>query len=455
MNLHIRTSPLDYTNYLNSLIKEALKRNLIKEQQLEIIYIQIGDLFIYKAKRFTLGDSSSIPEETANHILSSIQYTIGIELQSIQSINKQIKFLISEPIQSIFENGLKKVKNLFKKAKIYHMKVKETMLPLDILAYNDTLTNGLNIFFKEYDAEFFSHESPGSIDYPLAYDEMNTTGVQYTIDYLKKVYLENLLCRKLRQKDILKLLNYYDRNYKVLLFNVFKVILHNIIGSIILHKNINNLFLTEYECRGIYEKISFYDNEDYYKLYRDILDYILTDNLKQDTFSKNYLSSIIFDSLNSLRESISNNNSYTFFTLTGAKKTNSKLKFIDNKSLDDEIFRGIFNEISSLRYFSDKIRMLNTHPKSIKDLIDFLNGDIFSEGEYYRYFITLTTNEISLILSQSIFYGNPIEKDFLNQFNILPKKFNFEEFLYRYVLILDKSEVNSIIETLKSLEDIS
>lgn len=445
---------LDLQDYLNSFLKEALKRNLIEEKNIELIYIQIKDLFIKQATKFTLGDSSSIPEETANDILSSISYTIGIELQSINDFNKRLEILLSTPIESIFSIGLEKTKNMFKKAKLYYLQTKKHMLRINVVCYNDTLIHGIETFFQKYDCDFYSHCTPGSIDYPLAYDKMDTIGIQYLFIYLKRVYLENLLCKRIKHSTLLTLLNNYDRNYGVLLFNIFKVILHNLIGCIIINKNPHSILLTKNECNSIYKRLSFYNELDYENLHKKITDLILSEDLVEDTFSKEYVHSIVFDTLESLKVYIKYKDKYPFFTYNH-DKLQDKLKFIDNKSLDDDTFREYLEEILSLRYTEDKIGMLNECCKSIKDLIDFLNNDIFYSKEYNTYFSTLSVNNISLLLSRSLLYGIPIKDDFINQLISLPKTFKWETELIKYIQTINNSNIDLIKNTLFSLEDIT
>lgn len=452
--MYLKTNDnLDLQDYLNSFLKEALKQNLIEEKHIELIYIQLRNLFVKQANKFTLGDSSSIPEETASDILSSIGYTIGIELQGINDFNKRVETLLSTPIESIFSTGLQKIKNMLKKAKLYYLQTKKHMLKIDVISYNDTLVHGIEIFFQKYDCDFYSHCTPGSIDYPLAYDKLDTIGVQYVLIYLKKVYLENFLCKRVKHSTLLKLLNNYNRNHNVLLFNIFKVILHNLIGCIIIDKNPNNILLSKNECNSIYKRLSFYNELDYENLHKKVTDLILFDDLVEDTFSKEYLHSIVFDTLESLRIYIKNKDKYPFFTYC-SDKVKDKLKFIDNKCLDDNTFREYLEEMLSLRYIEDKIEMLNTHCKSIQDLIDFLNNDIFNSKEYHIYFSTLSINSISLLLSNSLLYGIPIKDDIINQLIGLPKTFNWENEIVKYIQTIDNSNVDLIKDTLLSFEDI-
>ena len=88
-----------------------------------------------------------------------------------------------------------------KDAKDLLQSVQNNCLVTDVLAYNDTLHGGLSLFFQSYDIDYGTHETQGSIDYPLSNDKMNLTGVDYMLSYLQKLQLENeisqfLLCSR-------------------------------------------------------------------------------------------------------------------------------------------------------------------------------------------------------------------------------------------------------------------
>lgn len=448
------TDHLDLTDYLNSLLKESIKQNLIKEEGLQSIYIQIKDLFIKRAERFTLGDSSSLPEETATDLLNSITYTIGIELQSFTNLKEQIQILISKSINSIFYNGLEKVKKMLKQAKLYYLQTKKHMLRIGVIAYNDTLFDGLEEFFKNYDCDFLSHHTPGYIDYPLAYDKMDSIGVQYVITYLKKIYVENIICKSIDHGDLIKILKNYDKNYSVLLFNIFKVVVHNTIGCIIINRNPNKILLEENDCKGIYKRLSLYTESDYINIHHETVNFLLSKGLNNDSFSKDYINSIIFDVLEHLKIYIKYKDNYSFFVFDNNSSYN-KMKFIDNECLDDSDFRDLLDEILSLRYTQDKIKMLNDNCRSIRDLIDLLNNDIFYKDEYFVYFSTLNIKSISLLLSFSLFHNNPIENNFIIQLENIPKSYLWQYKIINYIQSLGENEKKLIQETLLSLEDIS
>lgn len=188
MDLINKPCTLDFSNYIPSLLSKAIKDNTITKDVLKHIEIQFITLLHKQMKKFTLNESSSLPVEAAENILHSIMYTTGIELQSEPNLLKQIEILSTVSVDKIFNNGIKRLKNMLSKAKFYHSQVKKTLLPIELITYTDTLDQGLKNFFDKYDLYFDAHNTILCLDYPLASDELNMIGLQRILDYLKKVY---------------------------------------------------------------------------------------------------------------------------------------------------------------------------------------------------------------------------------------------------------------------------
>jgi hypothetical protein len=66
----------------------------------------------------------------------------------------------------------------------------ETKLTLNNVCYHESLKE-IGAFFGRYDAEFFSHEIPCSIDYPLAHPLIEARGVDYICGWLSRIIAEN------------------------------------------------------------------------------------------------------------------------------------------------------------------------------------------------------------------------------------------------------------------------
>lgn len=83
--------------------------------------------------------------------------------------------------------GEELVKEKVEKARKALKFVTQNKLSIDNYAYNNTIDYGIPLFFKEYNFNFGSHETPGPIDYPLCNDKIDKVGIEYIEDYLKRI----------------------------------------------------------------------------------------------------------------------------------------------------------------------------------------------------------------------------------------------------------------------------
>lgn len=199
-------------NYFQSFSQEACRLNLLTESEFENLQLQSIQLLARQTERYTGGESSSVKVETAQSICQSIFYTIGIYLKSLPSLNLTLSELKQKPLLELYRNGQNLIKAQFDNAKQLFDAVRNNSISTDNHAYNDTIQNGIAVFFSSYDMDYGAHETPVSIDYPLCNDKMELVGVEYICDYLQKLYMENQFCKNFAQQDIHCLLRGYDTN---------------------------------------------------------------------------------------------------------------------------------------------------------------------------------------------------------------------------------------------------
>lgn len=80
-----------------------------------------------------------------------------------------------------------------------------------------------------------------SIDYPLAFDDMNIKGISYIKNYLERLDIETEFCALFLIEDVDKILNDYGRlcrfNNQIELINIFEVLINNSIFSVLCGNN--------------------------------------------------------------------------------------------------------------------------------------------------------------------------------------------------------------------------
>ncbi len=226
---------------LSATLESRLHDGVFTDGEIESIQGRLLVLLGRRTERYTMGDSSSVPIETAEELFHSICFTISLFLKS----GRDMKVLLDcEDMEAILKEGQKKIQKLVEIGKWMLHKAKEGALPIDNISYHDTIRS-IEGFFKKYDIQFFAHKIPCSIDYQLCHavpEELQ--GIMYINEYLRRIVLENRFCSRFDIGKIIKLLEAYCPDYIELLINIYEPVATNALGIALLGDAVTGLDVT-------------------------------------------------------------------------------------------------------------------------------------------------------------------------------------------------------------------
>ncbi len=181
-------------------------------EQPEAIYALLEE----RIRRYTMGDSSSVPADTARRLLEGILYCLDLNrrfpAEDVPS---------TAPPRIRWKAGVSAAKRIARRAKLLFLQAQRTPPPLVNTAYCDTM-EALPAFFAAYDADFFAQEIPCSFDYPLCQPVPESlSGAEYMQDFLRRLLAENTLLRALPHEVLLSLYERYYLDYADLLVNLY------------------------------------------------------------------------------------------------------------------------------------------------------------------------------------------------------------------------------------------
>lgn len=142
-------------------------------------------LLAKRTERYTMGDSASVPVETAQELLASICFTLQFEMKLSKLSPRD---LLGKELNVVLKNGqahlvekVKEVNGLW-----------ECVYALAEMWGNLDITQELNyikIFLKKYDLYFFAHQTPWDMGLPLlGPTEEHIKGISYVEMYLKEIH---------------------------------------------------------------------------------------------------------------------------------------------------------------------------------------------------------------------------------------------------------------------------
>lgn len=406
---------LDAVSFFHFLVNEGFRRSLLTSEQLETLQYQIVLLLADQFNRWTGGQSSSVPVETGQRIQQSAFYAVGYWLKSLPDTESALDELKSHTLAELFQKGRERIKTVRTEAEALLQAVQQQPFTTDVMAYNETLFEGIPMFFTSYDEDFEAHDTPASIDYPLGNDKMNLTGIEYIFEYLRKLRLENQFCSLFSADEIHSLLLGYDRQYKELLFNIYDLILTNAVGCVLLGRSDPVLSLSEYDRQYLQRELTLLPSERLEALADEAVSRLCGLLSITDPALTGYMKMSAVNLKSRLKHALEVNGLHSLFLSAAEEEEPPVIRFEDKAALDQDAFLKLADEIRECRYVSDKLALLRKASPGIADLADLLEGGCFFGEEYEKVFASLEDVQLALLTKKLAL--DPDDRDFLEEEN--------------------------------------
>ncbi len=389
---------LNSDRYFEYFIREATVRNLLEPQEMIRIQGELQKLIEEQVRKYTSGESSSVRIEIAENLLRSIYYCLGISLKYEQGVESKLALLKNGNIKTLFLEGIDRIKIKVTQAKSVFLDIKTKRLRVHNYAYEDTIVNGLEMFFAEYNPRFFAHDTPCDIDYPLSHDIMNYSGIEYMYRYLNCLNTENKFCSYFSNDAIEAILCGYSKYYQEDLINIYEVVLGNAVARILSENDLSELSVTE-EDRQVIEKLLRIDNgkeleNNLHKAFERICS-SMDFNEEEIVYLKKAIQPLSVR----IKHNFENACLDKIFVTGRDYFEKEDYSYQSGKQMENKALRRVISEIRDCRYVSDKIAIVKRTVKNLEDLIEILE-DCFWEGEYQEVFSLLSDYELTMLRKQ-------------------------------------------------------
>jgi len=240
----------------------------VSPADVEALYLLLDE----RLGRYTMGDSTSVPVDTARRLLESILYCLDLNRRFPAQDTTQ-----GAPLHVRWRAGVGQAKRIAARAKLLLKQAQRTPPPLVNTAYCDTL-EALPAFFAGYDADFFAQEIPCSFDYPLCQPVSESLlGGEYILEYLRKLLAENTLLRAFSQDALRALYVRYYVDYADLLVSLCLPAAEMATLCAIAHRPVRELALSGAEMAGISATLTCAGEEDAQASFRSAADCALAE----------------------------------------------------------------------------------------------------------------------------------------------------------------------------------
>ncbi len=210
-------------------------------EDIERVQAALYKLLTSRTARFTMGDSSSVPVETAENLFRSVCFSIGLYLQNTGNIAA----LRTDDYDALLKRAWETLESEIARGKLLLRQALITAPDVKSRAYGDTLRS-IGGFFKRYDYRFLAHEIPASIDYPLCHAvSEEALGISYINAYLERLNIENDFCGHFSASLMHRLLTSVSPDYGELLINLYEPVAVNAVARALLGLDVLPLDVTE------------------------------------------------------------------------------------------------------------------------------------------------------------------------------------------------------------------
>lgn len=212
---------------------------------------EIHEILIENIKSFLNGESSTLTVEKTQVLLDSILYTI--DLYSNHCREGFMDWTGS--MASIYKKSLEYTNLLIEESYVLYEAVEVERVPVNNDIYRETFERSLPDFFSTYNPKFDAHNIVTTIDYPLLFDPMDTSGILYINKYLNKFRVENDFCKQFHVFEINDLVRNFYSKYHCRAndgyFNLFELVFKNYYTSFFIKDKKPGLILTQDDCVDI------------------------------------------------------------------------------------------------------------------------------------------------------------------------------------------------------------
>lgn len=386
---------LNSDQYFEYFLREASVRNLLEPQEMIRIQEELQKLIEEQVRKYTSGESSSVRVEIAEKLLRSIYYCLGVSLNHEQGVESKLALLKNRNIFTLFTEGIDCINIKVTEAKALFLDVKTKRLQVNNYAYEDTIVNGLEMFFAEYNPRFFAHDTPCSIDYPLSQDIMSFSGIEYMYRYLHYLMIENKFCSYFSNEAIEAILCGYSTYYQEDLLNIYEVVMGNALARILSENDLSELSVSAEDRQVIIKLLGPNNKKDIEKkLYKAFERVCSVMDFNEEELL--YLKKTIQPLSVRIKHNLENGCLDKIFVTGQGCLEKEDYSYQSGKQMPNKELRRVISEIKDCRYVSDKIAIVKRKVNNLEDLIEILE-DSFWEGEYQEVFPLLSDYELTIL----------------------------------------------------------
>lgn len=192
---------MNNSEYTVSLLREAVRVGIIDEVKEASLKAKVFDGLAIVIDEYTEGKSTSVSNDKANELLSSLLYNIDAYLISLGDPKKALSEVEEKTVKYLYDAGGIALKRVMTDCTALLFNNKKYRLPDGSEIYNRALDEDIRAFSKTYNIRFGAHRNPVIPRYKTALAPRGA-GVVRLKRYLTNLLAENLFCRCYESEEV-------------------------------------------------------------------------------------------------------------------------------------------------------------------------------------------------------------------------------------------------------------
>lgn len=398
-----RTSRIDESRlrgsaYLQDLLTEGMRAGILTEADVETVQIGCIELLAAQIELENRGYSSSVPEETAQKMMASIAYIVGLGLKTFPDADAAAEALKSTRMAVLHARGGARIAKLLRETRALYKKIKETRLDVPNAFYNATLDSSLKAFFRRYDPEFAAGESNFLPEYPLfspPEDPIGSAvGVEFTYAYAQRLFWENRFCAQFPPEDLQDLFSRCIDSLPHASVNLFRCVLTAAVGALLL-KGEYSLRLSEADVRDLYDFLQGQTPDEAEGRIPVTLQLLPDPEEDYRQYITDCRRAVIGILCRAAAQSFPRFRSLFFAPVR--KPEPPKAVFRAEARMPNEKYRALLEQLGQAKTVDERVQIVRGSVTSLGDLADLLNDGAWSQDELFALFATLDDLSLAVL----------------------------------------------------------
>ena len=366
----------DPSDCVASLLNQGRVYGVVTDEDLKRFYLKLYALLAKQADRYMEGRSSSIPKETAEQLMKSILYVIGMEIRFENNGYMALHKLMSWDVDCLFASGLCVIEKKLKKVQHLQRSILKNLVISENSYYRSTIEDGVNAFFDLYSPQYGAHLIHITADYPLMAQRPSCQGVLFMEQYLTAIQIENRFLLRVDEEDLHHIMLSVSEYYEKIPVNLCQPAVLSALGRVLCGKNPEGVILQRVDVERL--KGILLEDADHLRMQ---VHHAMRQLFHTDRKETDYFMALSDGLAKQIHQAIIDNTLHKLFVVPAKQKKKGHALLSYENRMNDEQYSALSHFLLWCDDAKAKVEKVRQCVGSLSDLLDLLDEELLDQDE--------------------------------------------------------------------------